>query len=73
MNEAEKPSEAAPMNRSGATLRLFGVVLLLLGALNSLLAWRGGQGPGNFPVLLAGAGILAYVLGAIYRLRGEVS
>lgn len=57
----------------GATVRLFGVVLLFLGTLDSLLAWRGGYGPGHFPAVLLASGIFVYALGAILKLRGGVS
>lgn len=62
----------AHVNR-GATVRLFGVLLLFLGMLDNLLAWRGGYGPGNFPAMLLAAGIFLYALGAILRIRGGVS
>ncbi len=53
--------------RKGAIFRLFGVVLMSLGGLNSMLFWRGGFDHGLFPLTLLGAGIFLYAVGAIRR------
>lgn len=55
----------------GAIVRLFGVMLVFLGTLNSLLFWRGGTAVSDFYVLLIVSGILLYAVGAIRRRRGN--
>lgn len=49
----------------GIGLKVFGIILIILGSLNLVLCWRGGL-PINpfFPVILA-AGIGFYVIGKI--------
>ncbi len=56
-----------PKGPSGAKTRLFGVVLVFLGMLDSLLSWRGGMTPGVFHVLLIVAGLSLYFIGAVRR------
>jgi uncharacterized membrane protein len=51
----------------GAVIKLFGVVVLALGLLNSLLSWRGGLAVSGLSVLLIGSGAYLYVIGAIRR------
>jgi hypothetical protein len=46
---------------------LFGVILLFLGALNTMLSWRGGYAVLELPVLLLFAGLLLCVMGAFQR------
>jgi len=54
----------------GAILRLFGVILLFLGALDFMLSWRAGLAIDAFYVFLFGAGALFYAVGAIRREGG---
>ncbi len=58
---------AADINAKGAVFRLFGVVLLSLGALNAMLSWRGGASLGGFHLALFGAGLFLFAIGAIRR------
>jgi hypothetical protein len=51
----------------GSIIRLFGVVLIFLGVLDSLLSWRGGFALDGFYVLLIGAGLFLYAMGAVRR------
>lgn len=51
----------------GLITRLFGVILIVLGALNSMLAWRGGFAVSDAYVLLLAAGIFIYFIGAVRR------
>ena len=53
----------------GFIIKLFGVVLVFLGALDSMLSWRGGFAPSNFYFWLIGGGLLLYAAGAIRRGR----
>ena len=55
----------------GAILKLFGVVLIFLGALDSMLSWRGGFAVSDFYVFLIASGVLLYVVGAIRRGSGN--
>lgn len=59
----------SPANNSGAIVRLFGVILIMLGALNSMLAWRGGLELFSFHAALLLAGLLFCLVGAILKHR----
>jgi hypothetical protein len=47
--------------------KLFGVVLLALGTLDSMLAWRGGFAVGDFALALLAAGAFLVLAGAVRR------
>ncbi len=49
----------------GANIRLFGVILVFLGVLDSMLSWRAGMAVSDFFVVLVAAGVGVYALGAI--------
>lgn len=51
----------------GLITRLFGVILIVLGGLDSMLAWRGGFPVSDLYVLLVASGIFVYFIGAIQR------
>lgn len=51
--------------RRGITAKLFGVILMALGALNSMLSWRGGLADTDFHFGLLACGVLVYLAGAI--------
>jgi hypothetical protein len=51
----------------GVFMRLFGVVLVFLGLLDSLLSWRGGFALDGFYVFMIAAGISIFVVGTIKR------
>ena len=55
----------AEAGRKGATTKLLGVCLLFVGALDSMLSWRGGFALSNFYLVLLGAGAGLYAIGAI--------
>ena len=55
----------------GAVVRLFGVVLIILGALNTMLSWRGGFEVLSLPVIMIGLGLLLYAIGGILRASGH--
>jgi hypothetical protein len=55
--------------RKGAIIKLFGVVLIFLGAMDSMLSWRSGFAVGDFYLALIAAGVLVYALGAIRAQR----
>lgn len=54
-------------NNRGVMTRLFGVMLILLGALNSMLAWRGGFAVSDAYVLLVASGIFIFFIGTVQR------
>ncbi len=56
--------------RKGAIAKLFGVILIFLGMLDSLLSWRGGFAVNGFYAFLIASGIGLYIVGAIRRGRG---
>ena len=51
----------------GVMTRLFGVILIIVGVLDSMLAWRGGFAISDVYVLLIATGIFVYFIGAIQR------
>lgn len=51
----------------GVITRLFGVILIVLGGLNSMLAWRGGFAVSDAYVLLLASGVFVYFIGALRR------
>ncbi len=56
--------------RKGFIVKLFGVVLIFLGALDSMLSWRGGLALNDFYVWLMGAGLFLYAVGAVRQRSG---
>lgn len=55
----------------GTGVRLIAVVLILVGALNMMLSWRGSLDFGSFPVVIFASGIVLYAVGSIMRHRAE--
>ena len=51
----------------GVITRLFGVILIILGVLDSMLAWRGGFAVSDAYVLLVACGVFIYFIGAVQR------
>ncbi len=51
--------------RNGVKTKLLGVVLVFLGAMDSMLSWRGGFEVSGYYFLLIALGIFVYVIGAI--------
>ncbi len=64
------PTEAHDSSR-GAIIRLFGVILVILGTLDSMLMWRGGFALSNLYVGMIASGLFLYLIGTIRR--GKVS
>lgn len=69
MTDDTHPDEPAG-KAFGAVVRLFGVVLIILGSLNTMLSWRGGFEMLSLPVYLLAVGGLLCIVGGI--LRGQV-
>lgn len=57
----EKPEHST----RGAVVRLFGVILIILGALNTMLSWRGGFEVLSLPVIFIVSGLLLCLIGSI--------
>ena len=53
----------------GAKTRLFGVGLIFLGVLDSMLSWRGGFEVSHFYIVLMAAGAALYFIGSIRKGR----
>ena len=54
-------------NNRGAVIKLFGVILIILGALNTMLSWRGGFEVLSLPVIFIITGLLLNLIGSILR------
>ncbi len=63
MSDDRTLPESAP--RKGAAIKLFGVVLIFVGVLDSMLFWRGGFRMEGAYALLIAFGFFLYALGAI--------
>lgn len=62
-----KDPDSAGQNlpRRGVAIKLLGVVLIILGVLDSMLLWRGGFALSEPFILLIAAGVFVYAFGAI--------
>ncbi len=63
----DQSAEFSSGNSRGAIIRLFGVVLIILGTLDTMLSWRGGFEVVPFHAMLIVTGLLLYLIGAIRR------
>ncbi len=66
--DRETLEDAVP--KKGVKTKLIGVVLIALGALNSMLAWKGGFFLGDYPWWLLGLGIGVFVAGVLRQRHG---
>jgi uncharacterized membrane protein len=57
--------------RRGVKTKLLGVVLVFLGVLDSMLAWRGGYALPDFPVALMAIGVFLYLVGAVRQRKAQ--
>ncbi len=64
---SSNPQEIREPNTHGAVTRLFGVILIILGALNTMLSWRGGFELLSLPVIFLAAGSVLCLVGSILR------
>lgn len=51
----------------GAIIRIFGVILVILGTLDSMLMWWGGFAVNSLYVGLIASGLFLYLIGSILR------
>ncbi len=63
----DKNVEAPYLNNRGAIFRIFGVILIILGWLDTMLSWRGGFEIIPFHAMLILVGLMLYFIGAIRR------
>jgi hypothetical protein len=63
----DESAEIPGGNTRGAVIRLFGVILVILGTLNTMLSWRGGFEVLPFHAMLIVTGLLLCLIGAIRR------
>lgn len=54
-------------NHKGVITRLLGVILIILGMLDSMLAWRGGFAVSDLYILFIASGVFLYFIGAVQR------
>jgi hypothetical protein len=62
-----KPSTASVF------LKVIGFMVLLIGTLNVMLAWKGGFVGSDFQMVLIGGGLIMMVMGAVAGQRAESS
>ena len=62
-------TEVTTSNNRGAIFRIFGVILVILGWLDTMLAWRGGFEVLPFHAMLIVTGLVLYMIGSIRRHR----
>lgn len=62
-------TEASPMEedtpKKGVKTKIFGVILIVLGALNSMLSFRGGFEISSLHNAILAAGIVLYIIGVV--------
>ena len=61
--ENRRARQAGP--RKGVVTKLFGVILVFLGVLDSMVSWRGGFAVSEIYALMIVAGLALYAVGAI--------
>ncbi|MDA1099871.1 MAG: hypothetical protein O2967_12890 [Proteobacteria bacterium] len=66
-SEAKGAVDGGKNTSRGAIIRLFGVILVILGALDIMLSWRGGFAVAPFHAMLLVGGLLLCLIGAIRR------
>lgn len=63
VDEISEPTEERP--KKGVKTKIFGVILVILGVMNSMLSWHGGFSLDEFYVLLIAGGLSLYAIGAV--------
>ncbi len=57
--------QSSGVENRGAVIKLFGVILIILGALNTMLSWRGGFELLSLPVYFIAGGFVLTIVGSI--------
>lgn len=63
----EQSQDLGEINSHGAVIRLFGVIFIILGGLNTMLSWRAGFEVLSLPVIFLAGGVLLCLIGSIKR------
>ena len=66
-NAATAGSASPEPGNRGAIIRLFGVIMIILGWLNTMLSWRDGFEVVPFHALLIVTGLILCLIGAVRR------
>jgi hypothetical protein len=67
MNGQTEPVEPVAFSNRGAIIRLFGVILIILGTLDMMLSWRGSLEIVPFHAMIFVTGVVLCLIGAIRR------
>lgn len=67
--KTDTPTQGHDPSR-GAIIRLFGVIIIILGMLNTMLMWRGGFVVSTLYVGMISFGLLLTLIGTIRRGKG---
>lgn len=70
-HEDKYQAVTAAGNKKGVKTKIFGVLLVFIGALDCMLSWRAGFEVSNFCNFLILAGILLFILGAVRQSGGR--
>ncbi len=62
---------AASSRPRGVVPRVFGVIMIILGSMNCMLAWRGSFEISLFYLVLIGFGLFLFCFGAVRATSGE--
>ncbi len=66
-----KSATGVAARKVGVKTKLFGVVLIFVGTMDAMLAWRGGLALDGFYVFLIAAGLALTVVGSIRQARAN--
>ncbi len=66
-----KPAAGVAARKVGVKTKLFGVILIFVGVMDAMLAWRGGLALDGFYVFLIAAGLALTLVGSIRQGRGN--
>lgn len=67
----DNSKDNSTQNTHGAVVKLLGVILIILGSLNTMLSWRGGFDVLSLPVFLITAGLVFFLIGFVLHQRNE--
>ncbi|MCP4181971.1 MAG: hypothetical protein GY761_01420 [Hyphomicrobiales bacterium] len=64
---SDNSQEIGEYKSHGAVTRLFGVIFIILGALNTMLSWRGGFEVLSLPIIFLVCGLVLCFIGSVLR------
>jgi|TARA_Y100000294_G_scaffold145758_1_gene141055 hypothetical protein len=62
-----EPQMEGETSNKGSIIKLMGVVLIILGALDGMLSWRAGVALSNVYIFLLLGGVLLFIVGVLRR------